>query len=211
MIPLTKSPEPEVLQRNGRAWTEELVRKIAAGEEPSTYLLSRYAHPEIKAALLAETSEKCAYCESPLRHAAYGDVEHIAPKALNPALRFQWTNLTIACDVCNTNKSNNAGIFDPYTSDPNEAFKFVGPLIWPRINDDCAMLTEAQLELNRPRLIERRSERLEFLRNLVASAHQRPADVREAILRKAHSEVGNDKPFSGCTKAAIGALEALLA
>lgn len=210
MIFLVKLDEPNILSSHGQAWTDELVGKIESGEEPSTYLLSRYSHPEIKNVLLAETHEKCAYCESPLRHITYGDIEHIVPKSSDPTLRFKWGNLTIACDVCNTNKSNAIGLFDPYERDPQEAFIFSGPLIWPLPTDDAALRTEATLDLNRPKLIERRSERLEFLRNLILSARGKPNDVRDAIIVKFHREIGVSKPFSGCAQAAKADLENFL-
>ncbi len=209
MIGLNKSAEPNVLQRNAASWTAELLQKIAAGDEPTKYLLGRYAHPEIKAALLIETNEKCAYCESPLRHVTYGDVEHIVPKAAEPALRFSWRNLTIACDVCNTNKSDVADLVDPYACDPRLRFKFYGPLLWAVPTDDPAVLTEEQLDLNRGKLVERRCERIEYLRNLVASASTKPAPIRDAMLRRADREVDRTKPFSACTSTALAHLRAL--
>jgi uncharacterized protein (TIGR02646 family) len=185
------------------------LQKIEAGDQPTKYLLGRYAHPEIKAALLAETNEKCAYCESPLRHVTYGDVEHIVPKAAQPTLRFSWRNLTIACDVCNTNKSNVPDLVDPYECDPRQRFKFYGPLLWAVPTDDPAVLTEEQLDLNRGKLVERRCERIEYLRNLVASASTKPAAIRDAMLRRADREVDGTKPFSACTSTALAHLRAL--
>jgi len=210
MIPLKKSVEPEVLTNNARNWTDELLRRLEAGDAPTEYLMSRYAHPEIKSALLVETSEKCAYCESPFRHVTYGDVEHIAPKRANPQLRFSWDNLTVACDVCNTRKAEHE-LFDPYQADPMDAFFFMGPVMWPRPGDDRAAITEARLDLNRLPLIQRRLERLEFLRNLLASAHGKPADVRDAILDKARRECAPSQPFSACAKATFDQIAAMVA
>lgn len=206
MIRLTKSRKPDVLERNAETWTEELLEKIANNEEPSKYLLSRYSHAEIKAALLAETSEKCAYCESPLRHVTYGDIEHIIPKAIEPASRFVWENLTIACDICNTNKSNVTGLVDPYSCEPSALFTFHGPLMWAEPSMQSAVLTEEQLDLNRNGLIERRRERIDFLRNLIASASSKPDDIRQAMVRRAENEVGADRPYSACGKAILGQL-----
>jgi uncharacterized protein (TIGR02646 family) len=59
----------------------------------------------------------CAYCESKLRHITYGDIEHIVAKAVDQSRTYDWTNLTIACDVCNTEKSDEEGLVDPYTED----------------------------------------------------------------------------------------------
>lgn len=202
MISLSKRDKPEVLDKNETKWTAELLRLLENGDSPTDYLLSRYSHPDIKTALLLETSEKCAYCESPFRHVTYGDVEHIVPKRSNPQLRFSWQNLTVACDVCNTNKAEYE-FFDPYQENPAEAFVFCGPVIWAKPDNNRAMTAEARLDLNRTSLVQRRQERLEFLRNLVASAYGKPPDVRDAILAKAKRESAATQPFSACTTAAL--------
>jgi uncharacterized protein (TIGR02646 family) len=206
MIRLEKGKKPDVLERNATNWTRELLEKIAAGEEPTAYLLSRYAHHDIKSALLAETHSKCAYCESPLRHVAYGDIEHIVPKAADPSLRFEWKNLTIACDVCNTNKSDSIGVVDPYLTDPTIYFQFYGPLMWAIPQQPDAVFTEERLQLNRDGLVERRRERLEYLRNLIDSAASKRADIRDAMLERASREVLGDKPFSACAKTLLNQL-----
>lgn len=203
MIGLAKTEEPEILKRNAPAWTQELLAKIAASEEPTKYLLGRYADPQIKAALLEETHGKCAYCESPLRHVTYGDVEHIISKASQPTLRFAWHNLTIACDVCNTKKSDADGLVDPYQCDPTSLFDFYGALIWAKFGVHNAELTEYKLELNRPQLVERRQERIEYLRHMVTSAKSKPPDVRDAMLNMAKRETLSDTPFSACGSAAL--------
>jgi len=202
MISLSKHPMPDILERNGARWTNELLKLIADGVNPTDYLLSRYSHPDIKSALLLETSEKCAYCESAFRHVTYGDVEHILPKRANPELRFNWQNLTVACDICNTNKAEHE-LIDPYVDNPANAFVFCGPVIWAKPDNDRAMLSEIRLDLNRTALVQRRQERLEFLRNLIISAFGKPPDVRDAILDKARREVAETQPFSACTKAAL--------
>lgn len=206
LIRLTKTEEPDILRRNAVAWAQELASKTEAGEEPSKYLLGRYSHPDIKAALLTETHGKCAYCESPLRHVTYGDIEHIIPKSLRPSLRFSWDNLTIACDVCNTNKSNTDGLVDPYQCDPVTLFDFYGPLIWAKYAFDAAVLTEHRLDLNRPQLVERRRERIEYLRSLVNSSASKPREIRDAMLNTAKQEAGASKPFSACGTAALAHL-----
>lgn len=206
MIKLAKVAEPHVLHDNAATWTKELQAKLAAGEEPSKYLLGRYAHPKIKTALLEETHGKCAYCESPLGHVAYGDIEHIIPKSLEPSLRFEWHNLTIACDVCNTNKSNTEGIIDPYQCDPTEFFDFWGPMILAKFGIGVAELTEHCLSLNRPKLVERRCERIEYLRNLIASAVSKPPEICNAMLNTAKRETDATRPFSACGAAALACL-----
>ena len=145
MIKLEKGDEPVVLAENARRWTRAVVDKMAAGETPTRTEKKRYNHPDIKRALVAETHNKCAYCESKLRHVAYGDIEHIVPKSKNPAKWFSWNNLTLACDVCNTKKGHSPvdseTFIDPYAVDPEEKFWQVGPIVYPRPGCDAAALT----------------------------------------------------------------------
>lgn len=56
---------------------------------------------EAKAQLLAETFNKCAYCESPTRIVAYGDVEHFRPKSIYWWLAYSYDNYLASCGACN--------------------------------------------------------------------------------------------------------------
>ncbi|EKT4094467.1 HNH endonuclease [Stenotrophomonas maltophilia] len=199
MIALSKVDKPAILEEKAAAWTEELRAILADGKEPTKYLLSRYSHPDIKASLLLETSGKCAYCESVFRHVTYGDIEHILPKHARPELRFEWANLTIACDVCNTGKGE-VEVFDPYVEDPVRAFLIMGPLIWAMPGNDAALIAEARLDLNRSALVQRRIEWLEYVRSLIASARDKPRDVRDAIIEKVRRECDVSRPYSAFAK-----------
>lgn len=167
MIKLKKGIEPDILIRNAARWTNIIMEKLEAGESPSKSEKGRYNHTDIKQALIAETHGKCAYCESKIRHITYGDIEHIVPKSDNPSKWFCWQNLTVACDVCNTNKSkapvDGESFIDPYDVDPEQRFWQVGSMVYAKPGCDAAALTERLLDLNRIDLIERRSERLSNL------------------------------------------------
>src|SRR5215471_10914023 len=97
MIKLLKGTEPPILRDNRATWEQVLRDHVANGTTPSKTELNRYGHADIKAALLAETNAKCAYCESIFRHVYPGDVEHATPKRNGVQFRFAWDNLTIAC------------------------------------------------------------------------------------------------------------------
>ena len=58
-----------------------------------------------------------------------GDIEHILPKCKDarPDLYVEWSNLTLACEVCNrVNKRDyynpNIPLVNPYEDNPNEFF-----------------------------------------------------------------------------------------
>ena len=209
MIQLSKQPEPKSLVNNKAAWTQVLVDHEAAGTKPTKNELSKYTNEEIKTALKTETNGKCAYCESKFAHIAYGDVEHIVPKKKSAQLRFEWKNLTIACDVCNTNKGDRENLVDPYTSDPESLFVISGPVIMPRPDSSEALQTEIIIKLNRIPLVERRTERIKYLHDIILLAMCHSSEqVRRVILEDLkYTETGDDKEFAAITRAYIKKLE----
>lgn len=51
--------------------------------------------------LLAESNNKCAYCETPTRVVTYGDVEHFRPKSVYWWLAYSYENYLPSCGACN--------------------------------------------------------------------------------------------------------------
>lgn len=186
MIRLHKGDEPEVLARRAREWTKVLLDKQRDGITPSPTERTRYRHPEVKQAVIAETHGKCAYCESYLLHIHHGDIEHIYPKSLDVAKAFQWTNLTLACEICNQSKSDNDpdanAIIDPYVVDPALHIFFCGSLIV-----SCSPLGKSSitiLRLDRAALSEARLEKFDRLTKIVEQLFRAdlPVPARKAIL-----------------------------
>lgn len=181
MIPLTKLPEPEILKTNSKAWTKELLGEISKGNKPSEYLKSRYRHKEIKETLESETNNKCAYCESKIKHISHGDVEHIFPKSKNPKFTFKWDNLTLACEICNQNKGIIEDILDPYSDDPEDHIFFAGPILFSMPDSERGDLTIITLNLNRDPLMRQRIEKLESLDSEI----KRTNSAKSPLLKKA--------------------------
>ena len=167
MIRLSQGVQPQVLVDNGEAWTAEYMIWCTnpVGEQPR-----RYAHPEIRSALEAETASKCAYCEGRISDVAYTHIEHKRPKSKYPKLICTWENLTIACPRCNTNKGDydvvECPLLDPYVDDVEEEVAFGGPLALPR-GGARARATITRLDLNRKDLLFARGEALTSLHRLL--------------------------------------------
>jgi hypothetical protein len=69
---------------------------------------------EAKKQLLEETHDKCAYCETPTRVVAYGDVEHFRPKSIYWWLAYCYENYLASCTVCNQEyKKDHFKLSDP--------------------------------------------------------------------------------------------------
>ena len=206
MIRLTKSALPPILAQNRDAWTQVLIDHLNAGTEPTNHEKTRYRHADIKASLVEETHGKCAYCESKVKHITYGDIEHIVPKSTDNAKTFEWSNLTLACDQCNTNKGTHFGnhedFVDPYAVEPSDHLHFAGASVFGRPGSHAGLTTESTLQLNRVELLERRSERLNCVnRQLhllceVSDEHMKRV-IRNDIL---NHELADDKEYAAMTR-----------
>lgn len=205
MIALIKGDKPDILKQNDAIWRDGLLDLIASGRPTADYLRNKYGHENVKAALKVETASKCAYCESKPLHVTYGDVEHIVAKSRAPERTFDWDNLTLACDVCNTKKGSRDGLLDPYTVDPEHHFSFFGPMIMH--NEGCATaeLTRTVLDLNRSALLDKRCEAIDKLNNLLLRIGQNPDPEERKVLLEAtlEHETSKDREYAACLRAFV--------
>jgi len=205
MIRLEKEAKPTVLQKNEEKWKNAILAKLKAGEELTKTDKSRYSHRDIKETLVKETDGKCCYCESKIRHISYGDIEHICPKSIRPELWVEWTNLTLACDVCNTNKGTMdvtaTNFVDPYQVNPEQKFWFSGPIIMPMPNDEGAILCERKLRLNRDELVDRRIVKIKnLMRHLHLIATARSDELKNVLIEDLKSETTDDKEYAALSR-----------
>jgi uncharacterized protein (TIGR02646 family) len=207
LIRLKKGEQPEVLIQNAPKWTKELLAEIAKGGDKLAYRKSKYNQPPVKDAIIAETFRKCAYCESQPLHVTYGDIEHVVPKSLEPERTFDWSNLTLACDVCNTKKSDKLGLLDPYDCNPEEEFAFHGPMILHHDGRASAEVTRTILDLNRIDLLNKRKDRLDDIANVFRRIDKHDeADERTLMLQTAidhHSS--QEREFAACSRSFLKA------
>ncbi len=179
---LEKRPCPQVLTDNAETWTEE----YAADPENKTKRC-RYRHPDIKAELTAETSNKCVYCESKVGHNTPGDVEHKVPTAADRNQHFSWANLTIACTECNRRKrayfDKLKPFLDPYVDDVESRVVHHGPVVAWNPGDESSEITVKTLELHdssRSQLLMRKIEKIGEVNELLA----RKASVESAFVKE---------------------------
>lgn len=214
MIKLTKGNKPNILVERSEVWRDELVDYIRRGVKIPKTVASRYNNDEVKSALKKECSSKCMYCESKVDHVAYEHIEHIKPKAIKkfPELTFEWSNLGLACPICNGNKGDeyeeDNAIINPYVDNPEDFIFAYGVHIFAKPGQSRADLTIRLLDLNRPELIEQRLERARAIHMLIDS-YYRAVDLtlKKLILREIYIEVGPDKPYSLTSKLLINSIE----
>jgi HNH endonuclease len=148
-----------------------------------------------------------------VQHIHHGDVEHIFPKSLAPEKRFDWDNLTLACEICNQNKSDKdplvEHIIDPYSIDPAVHLIFHGALVFP-LGTPEGKSTQVILDLNRVSLVERRKERLEKVMGIFDTILREdlPLITRKLIYEDLLSNEGGDhSAYSAMVKSVISAME----
>lgn len=81
--------------------------------------------------LLAESNDKCAYCETPTKVVDYGDVEHFRPKSIYWWLAYSYENYLPSCAICNQKYKKDAFELE------DKKLQLAGP--------DLANLSEAQM------------------------------------------------------------------
>jgi uncharacterized protein (TIGR02646 family) len=201
MIKLTKRPKPQILIDNESQWTDDLMQHIHSGTTPPDSLKSKYKHHTIKQEVEIETNSKCAYCESYVTHQYVGDVEHIIPKAVHPELTFSWDNLSFVCYYCNNNKRDifdeSCKLLNPYEDKIEEHLHAFGPMILHINNSKRGELTHREIKLNRNKLIERRTDAIKEVQNLIDKYENAPIGALKDILKHELIECANpDKEFS---------------
>lgn len=161
MRAITKLAPPLSLVTNATAWTSQY---ISSGGSSSPW-----QHAEIKAALVSETKEKCAYCEARFLAVSFGDIEHILPKSKFPELVVDWDNLTLACSRCNQHKGSKHDpqlpFVNPYRDRVEDHLLFLGPIAYS--TSDRGFYTINELNLNDANRIEARDRELKSLESLL--------------------------------------------
>lgn len=205
MIRLTKQAAPETVRQRLADRAEQYAQLKAQGLEIPDSVANGYNHPEVKAVLKQETSDKCAYCESKVPHVDHGDIEHILSKRHREDLRFAFDNLTYSCAVCNNKKRDyhdeQLPLLNPYQDIPDEHLAPFGPMVMRRHNSDRGLITQRRLDLNRGELVERRQERLEQVAMLMDQlARTTNSSIRNVLEEQIRQECRMDKEYTFVVK-----------
>lgn len=208
MIKLRKLNVPAEMAEKMNQQQQRYNQLSTSGEEIPDSLASAYGAREVKELLRNETAEKCAYCESKVLHVDYGDVEHLRPKSQFPHLRYSYENLTFACSVCNTKKGNfydpQTPLLNPYEDVPEDHLMPIGPAVWSVPTSDRGLCTQKRLALNRPELVERRTERLDGIATLVDQIFRtRKPAIRQVLLNELKEECEPNEEYAFVVRAYI--------
>ena len=201
MIQIKLGPVPRILAENSVKWGEEYANAL---QNRNKNLPERYRSGEIRDALRDETFRKCAYCESKFEHVSFSHIEHIIPKSREPLLVCTWSNITLACTVCNTKKGayyeEDASLLNPYVDDIDSEIDYYGPMA---IHQSArAKLTIVRLQLNRPELLHKRHEKLQEILGifeLITTAGIEEA-LKNALLEDLKNRISSEAEYAGCVR-----------
>lgn len=208
MIKVNRTTKPTVLQKYEKKWVRKIQASLQSGSKRELELaVNKYQHKDIKAQLLKIFLGRCAYCESKYAHVDFGDIEHFRPKAKYPLLAVKWSNLLLACPLCNINKLDKfpkPKLINPCVDNPTNHFSFnydeyIGIAnvsgITPR-----GVITEQILQLNRYELIRHRSSHIRKLFAL-AKFHAEYNNVEaKTLLDQALDESNPDSEYLAFAK-----------
>lgn len=199
MIKVEREETPAILACKKTVWTRKLME--AGTHKEKSLAESKYRHPDIKNSLLRMFHGKCAYCESKMTHVDYGHIEHYRPKAAFPELTFEWSNLLLACGICNgaahkgkrfPDIAENGPVINPCEDEPSDHFTFVfdlhAKLATVIGKTGRGKTTENLLGLNRHELRAYRSKQVQkvyVLSELAVSNSEAQSVLNEAIQNNA--------------------------
>ncbi len=105
MLRLTRPPEPVCLTERGASWTARWVGADATKAWRWPEYEGRSVRDLLLVPLRSMTDEHCAYCDGFPFDMSLESIEHFRPKATFRELAFDWGNLFLACDHCNSAKT----------------------------------------------------------------------------------------------------------
>lgn len=179
MIRVDRGPasKPEGFDQRAGAWQTAMGADLAKSPKltPAKFWTSVRRQVAPDAEVLARLfHDKCAFCESFVRHVAAPQVEHYRPKTTFPALTFSWENWLLSCPACNGRKwahfpigpDGKPSLLDPTVDEPDEHLSFTNEHV--RGRTDRGRATIDLLDLDRAPLAEQRAWWLSFIHAVAA-------------------------------------------
>ncbi|MCC6537871.1 MAG: hypothetical protein IT162_09995 [Bryobacterales bacterium] len=160
MILLRRQPAPDALIAKQAEWTRRFLELPPAAD---TDWATRSAKKLLREHLTPMSHNKCVYCESILNKTVKSQVEHYYSKWRYRDRVFEWTNLFLACAMCNEAKQDldHGGMLLKPDEDDGELFfwldRWTGRLeALSRADSERALQTIGLCNLNRVTLCAER-------------------------------------------------------
>lgn len=110
-----RRPMPDILRKNSKKWTQNLLDAITefrtTGKKIPDSVKNKYKHDEVLDVLKQIYNDGygtyyCCYCETQIEPVSFPHIEHRKPKEQDrfPEDAFNWDNLHLSCQTCNMAK-----------------------------------------------------------------------------------------------------------
>jgi len=179
MRQVKRTAKPDSLKINGKKWKKELLDEISKKgyyKDVDRKYQEHYKKEDVKTALIDMYNGLCCYCESDFGGSSYENIEHYKPKSKFPELSFEWDNLHLACQRCNTNKSDKWELkgphfIDPVEDNPDEHFDY----------NFCSIIAKTERGVYTIKEIDLNREALDYARLKVAGKIMKLLDAHSRI------------------------------
>ncbi len=209
MIHVKRPPlPPSKLLDQARKETESLVKEYDKLRAAFRDAFKAQIWMEFRPELVKLFHGKCAYCETPILASSRGGVEHFRPKrdaaedrsSSDPAyyfwLAYEWRNLLIACQMCNTAKRNTFPVVRNQRSTIGDSWEKVTASEQNLILDPCRDEPAEFLEFRKDGLVYPRAVASALLKQRHGGQHPGEVSIRvlnlnrEGLIfpRKTHAE-----------------------
>lgn len=155
MHKVERNEPPEGLKEKSIEFNKEF-----SNETDITKAWGKFTGTKLKKQTLNQLKEMfkgcCAYCEGEYDDTSYAEIEHFKPKSLYPELMFEYSNMNLACQICNTNKKEKYDdkLINPTVEDPEEHLRYKTYILKPL--DERGKLTINMFDINSEERLNKR-------------------------------------------------------
>ena len=119
-------PELIELRNSWESWGQEFKSKLEAGGKSSDFSWKKNINNPLVSILANLSYNHCNFCDSYLGGSSTYQLEHYYPKNEYPLLSYNWNNLFLCCNVCNSNANKQRTFIDNLKPDhPDYSFDSV--------------------------------------------------------------------------------------
>ena len=216
MIKVARGPAPGGFQKRADQWRKCFAKARRKDPTLSTSRFWSQVRREIQpdgVELCRRFRDKCAFCESRMKHVSNPHIEHYRPKGRKEfeQLMFDWNNWLLSCGRCNEKKwshfpesNGQPCLLNPAAEDPAPHLDFVGAMVigLSQRGDETIRL----IGLDRsPLVYERASWLLHVNTLLLLACFVVKGQIREESREHLIWAMQEDAPYSAMTKAYLAA------
>lgn len=123
MHKVQRNEPPVGLEDKSNEWKKQLneTKDISLSDEWTRFKTSKLGKQTLES-LKNMYLDCCMYCEGVTGATSYPQIEHFRPKSIYPELSFEYNNLHLVCQKCNSSKGDkfDERYIDPTVVDPRE-------------------------------------------------------------------------------------------